>query len=610
VEINRNSLQVQLSGHTTRSAGRPGPQHLGPREDLRQTLPSCHWKVLRAGTSRAPGTVPTLQRFKLLGATFATPLALLFLWWRLLDHLRIEWSINPQYAFGWAVPFLCLYLAWRRVNRRQRHAESSHEPLKQTAEQTSSAAHASPVMAYTLRSTAFATLLLLTALWLPIRLIQEANPEWRLVSWALAFEVIGLTLLVADLVPTIKPKLAQTSALIFPLCFMVVAVPWPSFLEEPLVQGLSRSTAALTSEALNLAGIPALQRGNLVEVGAGVVGIEEACCGIRSFQASLMLALFLAGYYDLQTHRRLWLVCAGWLFAFVLNWARTTLLAATAAKTGLANIDTWHDPVGLVTSLVAFGALALLARTMAKSQMEGVARASSPAGFRNSVFGVFPAWVGLALLIWLLLAEAATQAWYRAHERRLPVPIAWSISVPPEAASLDERPLSKRAKQLLRFDTARDIRWHDSAGRRWQAIFLYWAPGRVAARLANDHTPAICLSAAGRQLLVPSPPQSANVSGLPMRINFYVATDPHLGKVHVLYCIREDCCFEQSDLAQDSAWRQRLAPILAGRRNCGQRSLELAVWGLGDEIQAKKAPMRQLQGIVRLEPSANAMPNS
>jgi hypothetical protein len=95
-----------------------------------------------------------------------------------------------------------------------------------------------------------------------------------------------------------------------------------------------------------------------------------------------------------------------------------------------------------------------------------------------------------------------------------------------------------------------------------------------------------------------------------MRINFYVATDPHLGKVHVLYCIREDCCFEQSDLAQDSAWRQRLAPILAGRRNCGQRSLELAVWGLGDEIQAKEALMRQLQGIVRLEPSANAMPNS
>ena len=36
---------------------------------------------------------------------------------------------------------------------------------------------------------------LLCFLYLPTRLIQEANPEWRLVSWALALEVVAITLL-------------------------------------------------------------------------------------------------------------------------------------------------------------------------------------------------------------------------------------------------------------------------------------------------------------------------------------------------------------------------------------------------------------------------------
>ena len=59
--------------------------------------------------------------------------ALGFLWWRLIDHLRLEWSINPQYAYGWAVPFLCLYLAWRRVRRPQQQIENAYHNANQEA---------------------------------------------------------------------------------------------------------------------------------------------------------------------------------------------------------------------------------------------------------------------------------------------------------------------------------------------------------------------------------------------------------------------------------------------------------------------------------------------
>jgi hypothetical protein len=38
-----------------------------------------------------------------------------FLWFTLINHLRVEWTVNPQYAYGWAVPFLCAFLLARKM---------------------------------------------------------------------------------------------------------------------------------------------------------------------------------------------------------------------------------------------------------------------------------------------------------------------------------------------------------------------------------------------------------------------------------------------------------------------------------------------------------------
>jgi exosortase len=603
-------------------------------------------------------SVPKLHRFNLLTfqrssvLTIAAPLALL--WWRLIDQLRLEWSINPQYAYGWAVPFLCLYLCWQCTHQSRQHRASpvpNTRPLIEPPTLTLYVLRFTSCLSRLAQSPLLAsgTLLLLGTLWLPIRLVQKANPEWRLVSWALAFEVIGLTLVLARVVLATRQNLRRTSDLLLPVCFILVAVPWPSVIEEPLIRGLSRSTTALTCEALNLAGIPAVQQGNLVEVRSGVVGIEEACSGIRSFQASLMLALLFGSHYRLKTRHRLALVLAGWLLALGSNIARTTLLAGAVAERGMPTVAAWHDPVGLLSSVTCFLVLALLARTVANigvvasnkapshTIQSGLASITVHSRFENGPqfrnrplpklrqkpglfflpFGVFrifranriSAVSGIALLVWLLLADALAEGWYRTHESTLPAPITWNAVAPPEATALDQKPLSPKAKQSLRFDFGRDLTWHDADGRKWQAIFLYWAPGRVAARLANDHTPAICLSASGRVLLAQTKQEIVSVAGLQMQVRFYAATDQRFGKVHVLYCIREDHSVEEYHSASRSIWYQRLAPVLAGRRNCGQRSLELAVWGIADETEARKQLIQQMQRIVCIEHTPNTMSN-
>src|SRR6266478_6960059 len=132
----------------------------------------------------------------------------------------------------------------------------------------------------------------------------------------------------------------------FPILFFLVAVPWPIHFEQVVVQDLMRAVAAINVSLLNIGGIPALQHGNVIEVGSGLIGIEEACSGVRSLQATLMISLFLGELYSLTTARRLFLVAAGALLAFFCNVVRTAILVWIGAQRGPNSIEAWHDPAG------------------------------------------------------------------------------------------------------------------------------------------------------------------------------------------------------------------------------------------------------------------------
>src|SRR4051794_32572272 len=83
-------------------------------------------------------------------------------WLEVISRLRFEWSINPQYGYGWAVPFLTAYIFWRRWQSAPTPAAPKANFLAMLA-------------------------IILAALVLgAVRLVQEANPDWRLLSWAMA----------------------------------------------------------------------------------------------------------------------------------------------------------------------------------------------------------------------------------------------------------------------------------------------------------------------------------------------------------------------------------------------------------------------------------------
>jgi len=504
------------------------------------------------------------------------------LWFVLINHLRVEWAVNPQYSYGKVVPFLCLYLLWRR---------SRQPEIGVPGEIPSS-------ICYFL----FAFCALLYA---PTRLIQVANPEWRLVSWTLAIEVIGLTLLTIYFAFGSR-VLARYE---FPICYFFVAVPWPTLIEEPLIQGLTRLDTNAVAELLGWIGIPAMPHGNVIEVATGVVGIDEACSGIRSFQATLMISLFLGEIYRLGTGQRLLLVTEGFLMAFSFNVVRSFLLTYIAASQGMAAIASWHDPAGVTILVVCFICLWLVAawfckKQGAKNRSQGAEaceqsrkeKTESKNAFQLPVFKNVRR-LAIALLVWLVLVEVGVEWWYRSHEAHVQVAAQWDIAWPVDNPAFKELPLPEQSRQILRYDEGRSAVWLEN-NLTWQAVFLRWKPGQTAVHLAQNHTPDVCLSAAGHTLKSISVQEWFEVNGLRMPFSFSEVMDTPK-PAFIFYCLWNDRANTQGFETMLLTYGNRLAPVLAGVRNPGQRSLEIAVTGSDSPAQASIEFRRELQKLVR-----------
>jgi hypothetical protein len=174
------------------------------------------------------------------------------------------------------------------------------------------------------------------------------------------------------------------------------------------------------------------------------------------------------------------------------------------------------------------------------------------------------------------------------------------VEFPRENSTFRELPFSDQTRQFLRYDEGYNGTWQEGANQRWQVIFLRWNPGRIAVHLAKTHTPASCLTAAGRELVSQSGLRSVAVQGLQLPFRLYVVKDES-GPLHVFYCLWEDRANAQSFAATEMTYASRLAPVLVGRRNSGQRSLEVAVWGVPDQEAAEAALTRELEKLIKVE---------
>jgi exosortase len=483
-------------------------------------------------------------------------------WVLLIRRLWFIWDTDPQYAYAWSVPALAAVLAAMRWR-----SQPAREPVRNGM-----------------------LLCAAVAMILPLRLVQEAAPDWSAANWALGLAVTLATFL----------YLCRTGGLrwacwfLFPLLFLLTAIPWPQRFDLWLTQMLMRKVAAVTVEILGWMGVPAFRQGNLIRLPAGAIGIDEACSGIRSLQALWMVSLFLGDLMRLSAARRGAVLAAGLGLALAGNVFRTTLLSSIAAHWGMGAVHSWHDPAGF--SILAFGLAGAWLFSMT------LRREPPPAELHARTIPTLPTAIPLSLVAALFAIECATHFWYSAHEHSSGVHdsslrIAW----PRTEAEFRRLAISDNARRILLFTTGNAAAWEDDAGRAWSAYHLVWAPGRTSTQSARMHRPETCLEATGAVLIQEFGREKVAIPGGALSCREYLFRRDD-APLYVLFSLYEQQPVDRDSKAMLQDWSgwSRVQRALAGERNLGQESVEIAMRPLPGEKDAVNVMKKRLATLVSL----------
>src|SRR5438067_6061521 len=242
------------------------------------------------------------------------------------------WRANPNYSYGWIVPALGLGYAARRLTLAQ------------------SENIARPILAVPIWLIVFSGIVA-AAIFFGLEFAREQVWHPIIVIWAIAFVPVTLTLLACWLAGGGRLLRAE----LFPILFFLTAVPWPPRFEQPITAGLMQAVAAATAGLLHWFGIPAQTLGGAITLRTGVVGITEACSGMRSLQAGIMFGLAMGEWCLLCPLRRIGLLFVVIALAFATDLIRTLVLSLQAEWNGLSAVEKIHDFTGtLAVSALVF----------------------------------------------------------------------------------------------------------------------------------------------------------------------------------------------------------------------------------------------------------------
>ena len=149
---------------------------------------------------------------------------------------------------------------------------------------------------------------------------------------------------------------------LFPVLVWLISAPMVSAVESQISLFLLRKVVTVVAFVFDLLGFPVEQQGNVLLLPKGAVGVADACSGIRSLTACLFAGSFLGAVFFTELWKKIALVGASMLFAFLMNLGRSLFLTAWAYARGPEAISgTVHDLAGYaVLGLTCAGLLALV----------------------------------------------------------------------------------------------------------------------------------------------------------------------------------------------------------------------------------------------------------
>ena len=509
---------------------------------------------MNAGASAVSRTVTASAAVWWLVAAVLAVLALI--------PLSAAWRLGTDLGHGWGAPFLAGYLYWERWR------------LRPAAEGTA------PGWAW------WAGMAGLVACAVPLRFLLTPYPLWpaAVAAYVLILTAVGLG------GAWLWAGWAGVKWVGGPLLVIGGTLPWPGQLEQRLILPLREGMATVAAELSNLGGQPALAAGTSVRLGAGWVGIDEACGGIRSLQAAVMAALFLGEWLRLTAGRRIGLVVAGFAAAVAGNFLRVIFLV-WRADAGEPALHAAHDAAGwlaLAVTLGLTGAAAWRLQRGAASSVETRAEGES----RRAPSRPALCWAGVAVAM-LVAGELAARGWYARGEAlsRVSVP-QWRAQFPSHLGTFRPLPLAPEAAEMLRADGYEAGSWTGADRRPRSAYFVEWRRGQVARFIPFLHNPTVCLPMSGCELVRDSGEIAVRWEGREIPFHTYVfrAMNEEMAVAFTVWDPQRGEPLRRMDAGGAAWWAAQWADVRAARQHQPAQLLTLAIFGAGGaELLAAEA---------------------
>lgn len=388
-----------------------------------------------------------------------------------------EWTASEDYAFGWLVAPLAGYFLWKRM------------------EVAPKAFHAEDISRRG-RGLAWVVVCLSLLAVMPLEVVRQTPIHWRPNLWAIGFLAFANTLSVAFLCGG-APKIR---IFVFPALFMLVGIPWPTFVENavsfPLMQSVTRWSVGL----IHLLGYPANAAGTTITLPNCTVGVEEACSGLRSLQTALMVGLAAGELKRLVPMARILLLMVAFVMALAGNQLRVLILVLAGIGGGAAAVEGAHDIAGYAVLGVLLAGVGSGAWIMARVGLFSRTDAGAVRDRGDLCANDVPpsaTMAGWAVFAAACLAMFAAHGWYwwRASLAAKPVPAM--LRPLGDAGFMVDARVPQAILDVLRPDEHSYIRESvDGAPTRVVGYHFYWKPRQGNANQLY-HRPDRCMPGAG-----------------------------------------------------------------------------------------------------------------
>ncbi|HVU24872.1 MAG TPA: exosortase/archaeosortase family protein [Opitutus sp.] len=287
------------------------------------------------------------------------------------------WRVKEDYGFGWLVPAFVAFVVYDRGGKIRAAVQACAAP---------DSARAGGPAKWLLRIAAGGAIAFGAAMFLLGAFYRAGAGSSQPGTLAITLGMIGVVLPLLflnapdkgpgtkDQGPGTPPgerrkaglfddaRVRLAALFIFPVLVWLVSAPMVSAVESELNLFLLRKVVTVVSFVFDLLGLPIEQQGNVLVLPNGSVGVEDACSGIRSLTGCLFAGSFLAAVFLDRGWKKIAMVVAAMVLAFVTNLVRGLFLTGWAYRHGASAIEgTVHDVAGYsVLGLTVLGLLCLL----------------------------------------------------------------------------------------------------------------------------------------------------------------------------------------------------------------------------------------------------------